>query len=100
MKWLPIILRCALIGALFAAGSILLEPFWQSLTQVMWTIQEDDRVAWLVVVCAPAIIAVIFAQAFMEMRKLTHKMSRDDPDSKIERLEKRIKALEKNDTAG
>ena len=100
MNRLPIILRCVFIGALFAVGSMLFELFGQSALQVLMTVPEADVIAWLVVLCVPAVMAVIFAQAFREMRKLIDKLAGDDPDSKIERLEKRISELEKGKADG
>ena len=79
------------VGALLAVCFLLFRPFLQSAIQVLSTFPEADRIAWLVVLFVPTIIAV--AQMLMETGKLGRKLSGADPDSKITGLEKRISEL-------
>ena len=67
---------------------LLFGPFLQSAIQVLSTFPEADRIAWLVVLFVPTIMAV--AQMLRETKNLGRKLSGDDPDSKITGLEKRI----------
>ena len=94
MNKIPIILRCAGIIALFAAGIMLFKSVVGSMAQVIAPLSEDMWLAAFVAFFGPMIIVVIFANAFREILKVTSKIDKSDPDSKMAKLEKRISELE------
>ena len=99
-----VIIQVAVMGVLFAVGAVGMHYILDSMLVVVGTFVGlplmDAGLSWIVVFFGPAIIVVVFAQAFREFAKLGDQISGDDAYSKINALEKRIKDLEKDKADG